>query len=153
LPATLSRIAELDLAEGPSRELIPPGSRQPEESPSRPKRQGPMGRLTSLDAFRGLAILGMLLVNNVALDTSTPAPLTHAAWNGGIHLADLVYPWFLLIVGVAIPLSAAASRARGIPTWKYDLKILCRAVTLVLLGCLLESSQLKRPTFELGVLQ
>jgi predicted acyltransferase len=110
-------------------------------------------RLASLDAFRGLAIVGMLLVNNVALDTATPRPLTHAPWNNGVYFADLVYPWFLFIVGVAIPYSAASHRARGLPLWRYDLKIISRAATLVLLGCLIESSQYKRPTFDLGVLQ
>src|SRR5689334_7224895 len=82
----------------------------PEEVPKRTRprrqsrRQAPVnGRLMSLDAFRGLAILGMLLVNNIALDTATPRQLTHAPWNGGIYFADLVFPWFVLIVGVAIP--------------------------------------------------
>jgi predicted acyltransferase len=139
--------AALELSFPPvHREQRPPrlSAPQPDQNPR---------RLTSLDAFRGLAIVGMLLVNNVALDTATPRPLTHAPWNGGIYFADLVYPWFLLIVGVAIPFSAAASRARGVPVWRYDLKILCRAVALVLLGCLLDSSANKRPMFELGVLQ
>src|SRR5690348_1996294 len=87
-------------------------------APPAARRSDPHSRrLTSLDAFRGLAIVGMLLVNNVALDTATPRPLTHAPWNGGVYFADLVYPWFLLIVGVAIPFSAAAARARGVPCW------------------------------------
>jgi predicted acyltransferase len=123
-------------------------------APPAARRSDPHSRrLTSLDAFRGLAIVGMLLVNNVALDTATPRPLTHAPWNGGVYFADLVYPWFLLIVGVAVPFSAAAARTRGVPFWRYDLKILTRAVTLVLLGCLLDCSAIKRPMFELGVLQ
>ncbi len=54
----------------------------------------------------------MLLVNNIALDTRTPAQLTHAPWNGGIRFADLIFPWFLLIVGVAIPYSAASATAK-----------------------------------------
>jgi len=86
-----------------------------------------------------LAILGMLLVNNIALDTATPRPLTHAPWNGGLYFADLVFPWFLLIVGVAIPYSAASALAKGLPSWRYDLKIVTRAATLVLLGCLIDS--------------
>lgn len=110
-------------------------------------------RLTSLDAFRGLAILGMLLVNNTALDTATPAQLTHASWNQGVHLADLVFPWFLLIVGVAIPYSYASQRARGVTRWHSSLKAMTRAVTLVLLGWLVDSSIAKRPVIGLGVLQ
>src|SRR5437016_3794637 len=131
--------------EQPAERLPPPG---PEPQPDPRAR-----RLASLDAFRGLAIVGMLLVNNVALDTATPRPLTHAPWNGGVYFADLVYPWFLLIVGVAIPFSAGAARAKGVPSWRYDLKIVGRAVTLLLLGCLIDSSTWKYPTFDLGVLQ
>ena len=132
--------------EEPRAERLPPPGPEPQPDPR-------ARRLASLDAFRGLAIVGMLLVNNVALDTATPRPLTHAPWNGGVYFADLVYPWFLLIVGVAIPFSMASHRARGLPLWRYDLKILTRAVTLVLLGCLIDSSLIKRPTFDLGVLQ
>jgi predicted acyltransferase len=116
-----------------------------------PRRVG--GRLTSLDAFRGLAILGMLLVNNKALGPATPHQLTHAGWGEGVHFADLVFPWFLFIVGVAIPYAAASRRSRGM-TWRcYHLAVLGRAGALVLLGCLINSSYARRPLFDLGVLQ
>ena len=110
-------------------------------------------RLMSLDAFRGLVILGMLLVNNIALDTFTPRHLAHAPWNQGVTFADMVFPWFLLIVGVAIPYSAASAKRRGLSLFKYDLKALGRAVNLLLLGCLLDSSIARSPGFSLGILQ
>jgi predicted acyltransferase len=95
----------------------------------------------------------MLLVNNIALDTATPSQLTHAPWNGGIRLADLVLPWFLFCVGVAIPFSAAGAKRRGVKPWQFDLRIVKRTVLLVLLGCLIDSSLIRRPIFDLGVLQ
>lgn len=107
-------------------------------------------RLVSLDAFRGLAVLGMLLVNNKALGPWTPAHLTHAGWNAGIHLADLVYPWFVLIVGVAIPFS---TRGRAGPRLARVRRAIKRAALLVLLGCLVNSSYARHPLFDLGVLQ
>lgn len=110
-------------------------------------------RLLSLDAFRGLTILLMLLVNNMALDSFTPKHLTHAAWNGGANLADMVAPWFLFCVGVAIPFSAASFARSGKPAWQYDLKILRRGLLLVFLGCLIDSSLYNRPVFCLDVLQ
>jgi len=113
----------------------------------------PQERLGALDAFRGFTILGMLLVNNAALDIQTPVQLTHAPWNGGVRFADMVFPWFLLIVGVAIPYAVAAHENRGQPLWKYDLRVFGRAATLLLLGCLIDSSLAKRPVFDLGVLQ
>lgn len=116
-------------------------------------KQTPRLRLVSLDAFRGFVILGMLLVNNVALDTATPPQLTHAQWNQGLHFADLVFPWFLLIVGVAIPYSLASQKAKGVPSWRIASRVLWRAVLLVLLGLLVDSSIAKKPVLGLGVLQ
>jgi predicted acyltransferase len=65
----------------------------------------------------------------------------------------MIFPWFLLIVGAAIPYSVAAHRARGFPRWRYGLKALTRAAVLVLLGCLINSSFARRPMFDLGILQ
>lgn len=110
-------------------------------------------RLLSLDAFRGLTILGMLLVNNVALDTATPKHLMHAGWNEGVTFADMVFPWFLFILGVAIPYSLASHRKKGLPAGAYATKAVSRAIILVLLGCLIDSTIAKRPVFDLGVLQ
>ncbi len=110
-------------------------------------------RLVSLDALRGLTILGMLIVNNMVLGKLTPTQLRHAGWGEGITIADLVFPWFLLIVGLAVPFSAAHYRERNLPSWRFSLRILFRCVVLVLLGCLIDSSLAGKPVFQLGVLQ
>lgn len=110
-------------------------------------------RLASLDAFRGLTVLGMLLANNIALDTAAPRGLTHAAWNQGLNFADVLFPWFLFIVGVAVPFSVASFRRRGLPVWRYDLRVAIRALSLVLIGCVIDSSLVRRPVFDLSVLQ
>ena len=109
-------------------------------------------RLLSLDAFRGLTIVLMLLVNNMALDTATPAQFMHAKWNDGVHLADFVFPWFLFCVGVAIPFSADSFKRKGTSVWLYDIRVLRRTVILFVLGCLLASSAAGKPIFTLGVL-
>jgi len=111
------------------------------------------GRLGSLDVFRGLTILLMLLVNNIALDAKTPYLLTHAPWNGGVYLADLVFPWFLLAVGVAIPFAAWGFRKKNLPGWRYDLKVFQRSLLLFGLGLVVTSSIAQRPVFALDVLQ
>ena len=121
----------------------------PDSGPAAP----PSRRLISLDVFRGFTVFGMLLVNNAALDRYTPRQLTHAPWNGGIHFADLIFPWFLLIVGVAIPLSAASRGEGRAARWRYALKVFTRALTLVFLGCLIQCSLSRRLAFSLGVLQ
>jgi len=121
--------------------------------PTAPAIPAKAPRLLALDAFRGLTIILMLLVNNIALDTDTPRQLQHAPWNGGVRLADLVFPWFLFAVGTAIPYAAAAFRRQNLPSWRYDLKVLWRTLLLVLLGCLIDSAIAKHPTFDLNVLQ
>jgi predicted acyltransferase len=62
-------------------------------------------RLTSLDVFRGITIAGMILVNMASIaEPDVYAPLLHASWNG-CTFADLVFPFFLFIVGVAMAFS------------------------------------------------
>jgi predicted acyltransferase len=58
-------------------------------------------RLRSLDFFRGLTVAGMILVNNPGDWGHIYAPLEHSVWNGCTP-TDLVFPFFLFIVGVSI---------------------------------------------------
>jgi len=60
-------------------------------------------RLVSLDAFRGMTIAAMILVNNPGT-SPVYAPLEHAEWHG-LTPTDWIFPFFLFIVGVAIPIS------------------------------------------------
>src|SRR5437762_9635708 len=65
----------------------------------------PTKRLLSLDIFRGITIAGMLLVNNPGAGAAY-APLEHADWNWWTP-TDLIFPFFLFIVGVAMAFSLA----------------------------------------------
>lgn len=58
-------------------------------------------RLLSLDVFRGLTVAAMILVNNPGSWSTIYAPLKHAEWNGCTP-TDLIFPFFLFIVGVSI---------------------------------------------------
>jgi predicted acyltransferase len=73
---------------------------------------GTAGRLLALDAFRGLTIAGMILVNNPGSWSAIYWPLAHAEWHGWTP-TDLIFPFFLFIVGVAMPLSYAKRLERG----------------------------------------
>jgi predicted acyltransferase len=66
-------------------------------------------RLESLDAMRGFAIAGMMLVNNPGDWGHLYAPLEHAKWNGWTF-TDTVFPFFLFVSGVAMVLSLHARR-------------------------------------------
>jgi predicted acyltransferase len=66
----------------------------------------------SLDAFRGLTVILMIIVNLQGNGDAAYSALKHAEWHG-LTFADLVFPWFLFIVGLSIPLALdrMASRA------------------------------------------
>ena len=69
-------------------------------------------RLSSLDFFRGITIAGMILVNNNGDWSTAYWPLRHADWNGWTP-TDLVFPFFLFIVGVSMVFSFASRLERG----------------------------------------
>jgi len=93
-------------------------------------------RLSSLDAFRGLTIAGMILVNNPGSWKHVYAPLRHAEWHGWTP-TDLVFPFFLFIVGISISLSFSKRLEQGIEKNELYLKVLKRTVILFGLGILL----------------
>lgn len=69
------------------------------------------GRLTSLDALRGLAVAGMVLVNCPGSDEGFAA-LRHSTWHG-LTPADLVFPFFLVALGASVALSLGRRRDAG----------------------------------------
>jgi predicted acyltransferase len=90
-------------------------------------------RLVSLDVFRGITIVGMVLVNNPGSWSHIYWPLEHAEWNGWTP-TDLIFPFFLFIVGVAIPLALGKRIERGDSRRAMFLKVAYRSVIIFLLG-------------------
>jgi len=72
----------------------------------------PAARLASLDVFRGLTMAGMVIVNNPGTWDAMYWPLEHADWNGWTP-TDLIFPFFLFIVGISLTLSRQTLEA----TW------------------------------------
>jgi len=114
-------------------------------------------RLASLDAFRGLTIAAMILVNNPGSWEHVYPPLEHAAWHGWTP-TDLIFPFFLFIMGVAMAFSldrAAAGDDRPslhskVLGWKaLHLKIVRRSAILFALGLFLSAF----PDFDLSRLR
>lgn len=93
------------------------------------------GRLLSLDVFRGATVAAMLLVNNPGSWSAIFPPLRHAAWNGWTP-TDLIFPFFLFIVGITTSLSLEARRERGDSPPALVAGILRRGGAIVLLGLL-----------------
>lgn len=92
-------------------------------------------RLVSLDVFRGMTIAGMTLVNNPGTWGAIYPPLAHAEWHG-VTPTDFIFPFFLFIVGVAIPIALSKRLADGI-TRAVFWKIFSRAAQIFLIGLLM----------------
>ncbi|MEO6715382.1 MAG: heparan-alpha-glucosaminide N-acetyltransferase domain-containing protein [Mycobacteriales bacterium] len=110
---------------------------------ARPATSPRRSRLLAVDALRGLAVVGMLLVNNTGLPASTPAELAHSDWHG-LTIADLVFPLFLFVVGVAVPLAKTPASLRS---------VLRRSALLFVIGSLLVSAKHAHFGPSTGVLQ
>jgi len=102
-------------------------------------------RLVSLDAFRGVTIAFMILVNTPGDGRHVYAPLQHAEWHGWTP-TDVVFPSFLWIVGVAMTLSLGRGLAAGASRARLLTQALRRSAILFVLGVLVYVS----PGFDLG---
>jgi predicted acyltransferase len=89
-------------------------------------------RLLSLDVLRGITIIMMVLVNNPGSWGNIFAPLEHAEWHGCTP-TDLVFPFFIFILGAAIPLAIVTKELNQ----QTFIKILTRSLRIISLGLFL----------------
>ena len=95
----------------------------------------PAGRLLSLDVFRGLTVMAMILVNNPGDWGHIYPPLEHAEWNGCTP-TDLIFPFFLFIVGVSLVYALDGAKHRGDPLGPVLARVARRVAVLFALGVL-----------------
>ncbi len=111
-------------------------------------------RLLSLDFFRGFTIAAMILVNNPGSWSHVYPPLLHAQWHGWTP-TDLIFPFFLFIVGVSISLAFAGKKQHQTSIGELYRRIIRRSLVLFALGLFLSGF----PSYDLtsiripGVLQ
>ena len=108
----------------------------------------PTARLLSLDVFRGFTVMAMVVVNNPGDWGHIYPPLEHAAWHGCTP-TDLVFPFFLFIVGVSLTYALAGARQRGEPKGPLVRQVVRRAAVLFGLGLLLSLY----PRFDFSVVR
>lgn len=112
----------------------------------------PEKRIMSLDMLRGLTIMGMILVNTQGIGPERFQCLIHSMWDGCTP-ADMVYPFFIFIVGASV---YYAFRKHPTPSLPIAWKILKRSALIALVGLLLHSFPFTEPLKEWripGVLQ
>jgi predicted acyltransferase len=103
-------------------------------------------RLLSVDALRGLTVAAMVLVNNPGTWSAVYRPLQHAEWHGWTP-TDMVFPFFLFVVGVSVALALGPALERGASG--LPVRVLRRAAVIFALGLLLHAL----PFFPLATLR
>jgi predicted acyltransferase len=88
--------------------------------------------------FRGATVAAMVLVNNPGTWGAVYAPLRHADWHGWTP-TDLIFPFFLFIVGVAVPFAIGRRLAEGEQRGRIVLRIVRRSAVIFALGLLLHA--------------
>ena len=102
----------------------------------------PRQRILSIDAFRGLTILVMVFVNQLAGVSGVPAWAEHAKADADtMTFVDVVFPAFLFIVGMSIPFALARRQARGDDGVALQGHVLARTLGLVVLGLFMVNAE------------
>lgn len=96
-------------------------------------------RLMCLDVLRGLAVAGMILVDNPGSDEKAYHLISHAEWNGWTP-ADLIFPSFLFLVGVSLVFSFAKRFASGQSRQQILFHVFKRSLLLIAIGLLVNAS-------------
>ncbi len=104
-------------------------------------------RITSIDALRGLIVLSMIFVNDIAGASRSIVPdwMRHFEGKNGMTFVDLVFPAFLFIVGMSIPFALGGRLERGEPVWKSGLHVVTRSLSLLAIGIMMVNG---RPSTE-----
>jgi predicted acyltransferase len=93
-------------------------------------------RLLSLDVLRGLTVAGMILVTDPGTYGAVYGPLRHAQWENPTA-TDMIFPSFLVAVGMALAFSFASRLHRRNTRWQILRHVVARSVALFALGLLL----------------
>ncbi len=95
-------------------------------------------RILSLDIFRGLTIMSMIIVNTPGSWSYAYPILRHSEWNGCTP-TDLVFPFFIFAMGFSAVLSINKRLQKGVPKQKLVFQLIRRSAIIFLLGLIINS--------------
>jgi heparan-alpha-glucosaminide N-acetyltransferase len=99
-------------------------------------------RIASIDIFRGLTILVMIFVNDVSEVKGLPWWTYHLPGNvNGMTYVDMVFPFFLFIVGISLPLAIRQRLAKNASTAGLWMHVVARSLALIVLGIALANGE------------
>jgi len=134
----------------PPNQLHPPQDLHQPAAPSRPAGATPTRpntkRVDSIDIFRGLTMVVMVLVNQIAEMRQLPWWTYHMPGSAnGMTYVDMVFPFFLFIVGMSIPLAIQHRLAKGDTEFDLWQHVVLRSLGLIVLGLILANSEKANP--------
>ncbi len=103
-------------------------------------------RILSVDIFRGITIAAMIMVNNPGTWGAIYPPFRHAEWHG-LTPTDLIFPFFLFIVGMSITFAYTKKKEHDVTVDVYK-KIISRTLKLIGLGLILAGFLITSPFFK-----
>lgn len=127
---------------------LTPSAGEPGSAPPLVRNATP--RVESVDALRGLVMFAMIFVNDLAGADHVPAWMKHYHGESGMTFVDLVFPAFLFIVGLSIPLSLGGRLGRGEPVVRTVGHVLLRTAALLAIGILMVNSELNPSSAKMG---
>jgi len=114
--------------------------------PASPAPPAAADRVASVDILRGLVITLMVFVNDLAAYPRAPAWLRHVGASAdAMTLPDIVFPAFLFLVGVSIPLAFERARAAGRTSWQLVRKACGRTLALLVMGVVMVNLEEHNP--------
>jgi len=115
-------------------------------SASSPSSPGAGSRVASVDVLRALIIALMVFVNDIAGASRAPSWLHHAGIEfDGMTVPDFVFPAFLFIAGMSVPLALSRQRAAGASTWELLGRVVQRVLALLCMGVVMVSGEEHEP--------
>jgi heparan-alpha-glucosaminide N-acetyltransferase len=124
--------------------LTPPADLPYPLAASSASTPGKPPRILSVDATRALVMLAMIYVNDLNGDVS-PWWMKHYSETGfgpnGMTFVDLVFPSFVFLAGMSIPLALVNRLSRGVPVWKLAGHVLLRTLSLLAIGIMMVNTE------------